>query len=154
MRYVKMALRFALILGSLYASTTMAEEVQSDTWDHSSAQTLADKLSAAATRLVIVCRNAPPNYSDIDAGDHLEFRYHARHFRWMAITLSNAIEDDKGHLGTAPIFNKLNDVLVDLKRYAVGNPRGAGKKVEEAVITIETVLSEMNVLYKKQVVRQ
>lgn len=147
MQYIGANLRFGLLLVALFSPLAMAERVQLEGWDHSKAQGLADKLSDAATRLVIECRNAPPNYSDIDAGNHLEFRYHARHFRSVAVTLSNAIEDHKGYLGTAPIVNELGDISDDLKRYAVGNPRGAGKRVEDAVIAIESMLLEMSALY-------
>ena len=147
MHYIGVSLRFVLLLAALISPLAMAESAQWEGWDHSKAQALADKLSAAATRLVIECRNAPPNYSDIDAGIHLEFRYHARHFRSVAVTLSNAIEDDKGYLGTAPIVNELGDISGDLERYAVGNPRGVGKRVEDAVIAIESVLLEMSALY-------
>tara|TARA_R110000787_G_scaffold20107_2_gene59769 strand:+ start:54 stop:512 length:459 start_codon:yes stop_codon:yes gene_type:complete len=147
MQWIGARLRFIVFLAALVSPLAMAEKEQLGGWDSSEALALADKLSAVATRLVIECRNAPPNYSDIDAGNHLEFRYHARHFRSVAATLSNAIEDDKGYLGTAPIVNELVDISGDLKRYAVGNPRGVGKRVEDAVIAIESVLLEMSALY-------
>ena len=150
MRIVGTFLRFVIITSTLVCSVALAEKAQPGSWDRSAAQALADELAIAATRLVIECRKAPPNYSDIDAGEHLGFRYHARHFRSVAVSLSNAIEDDKGYLGTRPIFNELGDISGDLKRYAIDNPRGAGKKVEDAVKVVEGVLSEMGVLYEKQ----
>ena len=150
MRTIRASLKCVIVASTLICSVALAEKAQLSNWDRSAAQAFADELTLAATRLVIECRKAPPNYSDLDAGEHLGFRYHARHFRSVAVSLSNAIEDGKGYLGTRPIFNELGDISGDLKRYAIGNPRGAGTKVEDAVKVIEGVLSEMGVLYEKQ----
>lgn len=116
-------------------------------WDATVAQALSDELISAAQRLVVECRNAPPNYQDVAGGEHLEFRYHARHMRSVAVNISTLIEHGGGRVETTPLYRESMDILDDLKRYAAGNPRGAWSKVEKSVLSIEEILQNLGAFY-------
>jgi len=119
-------------------------------WDAAAALALSDDLLSSAQRLVIQCRASPPNYgSGQAAGTHLEFRYHVRHFRALAVDLSTAIEESQIKARTEPIYKEMLHVMKDLEGYAIDNPRGAWIKVERAVKEAGAALGELGKFYSQ-----
>ncbi|GAB3325685.1 hypothetical protein GCM10027428_34850 [Haliea atlantica] len=58
-----------------------------------------------------------------------------------------ALENGKGRDWTAPMYNELVDIMPDLKKYAIDNPRGAWVAVERAVIEADNALKELGTSY-------
>jgi hypothetical protein len=134
---------------ALFAGQAFSE-TQTRAWDSTIVQQLSDDLFVAAQRLVVQCRTSPSNFmAGEDGGTHMEFRYHVRHFRALAVDLSTAIEDSQGIERTRPIYNEMIDVMEDLEEYAIGNPRGAWGKVEGAVKEARKYLRELEVYYEE-----
>ena len=137
-----LVLNMALFAGNVFPA------VEPRAWDSAAVQALSDDLLTAAHRLVIECRTSPSNYTGGDnSGTHLDFRYHVRHFRTLAVDLSTAIEESQGKESTRPIYKEMLHVMVDLEKYAVDNPRGAWVKVEKAVKETDSILGQLGWFY-------
>ncbi len=138
------AISLLTVTGTMHAFS--AEK--SVTWNAAQAQAQTDNLLDAAQKLVRECRTSPPNYSEVATSNtHLEFLYHVRHFRSVAAELSMALENGKGRDWTAPMYDELVDIMPDLKKYAIDNPRGAWVAVERAVIEADNALKELGTSY-------
>tara|TARA_R110002110_G_scaffold12718_3_gene60894 strand:- start:58002 stop:58454 length:453 start_codon:yes stop_codon:yes gene_type:complete len=117
-------------------------------WDQTSVLQISDKLVSAARRLHIECRTSPPDYLASEGSyNHIDFKYHVRHFLSVAYDLSEAIENGDGERETRPIYKELTNILVDLHRYAGGKRSQAWPLVDNAVAKVSSILDDLNTYY-------
>ena len=142
------------IFGALIAVLMMAVinpvlANESKVWDQEQVLHISDELSKAARKLKVECRNSPPNYSDAGTGRHSEFRYHVRHFVWVANRLNNTLEDGAGHEETKPLYNTLAGMKAGFNTYA-NMPGGAWIGVDRAVANVNKYLTQLGVYYTSE----
>jgi len=116
-------------------------------WNGPAALQLSDDLFSAARQLSIECRQSPPRYDDNSSSGHLEFRYHVRHFLSIANDLSLALEDGKSKNETKPIFETLENMMIDLKRYSEKKAGGPWPAVSKAVLDVDAIIVQLSAYY-------
>jgi hypothetical protein len=115
-------------------------------WDQADILQISDELSKAARKLRVECRNSPPKYFDEGTGRHIEFKYHVRHFAWVANQLNNTLEDGAGRDETEPLYNTLAGMEEGFNAYA-NIPGGAWRAVDRAVENVNEHLSQLSAYY-------
>jgi hypothetical protein len=136
----------ALIMVSVI-NPVLADEAK--VWDQEQVLHISDELSRAARKLKVECRNSPPKYFDEGTGRHSEFRYHVRHFVWVAYRLNNTLEDGAGQEETKPLYNTLAGMKEGFNTYA-NMPGGAWVGVDRAVENVDKYLTQLGVYYTSE----
>ena len=142
--YYSVALLFFVIMSAFSA--------EMKPWDGQAVLKLSDQLYSASRKLNAECRASPKYTGGLSStsGDHIEFRYHVRHFMSVTRDLSDSLESGADKAKTQPIYNEAVEIMGDLQKYAGGLKPKAWPLVVNAVSDADAILHQLGAYYSQE----